>query len=128
MSRSSHCRPVVRWFAAVVAACAPVLAAAEFHCERSVEVNSSWCHESVIPSVKQADASAVCLDFAKKLTARCKPTWDQARSCEEFSRRFADLLVSTCLARGVSERACEDWGNSFAVAPLNRCERKRVSY
>ncbi|BDG06645.1 hypothetical protein [Anaeromyxobacter oryzae] len=128
MLRSTGHSAVVRVLAAILAACLPVLGSAEFHCERSVEVNASWCQESVMPSVRQVDASAICLDFQKRLAAKCKPSWDQVKSCDEFSRRFADLLVATCLARGVSEKACEDWGNSFAVGPLTRCERKKVSY
>jgi hypothetical protein len=128
MTRSSRSSSAFRALAAIALACAPLAGSAEFLCERSVQVNASWCQESVIPSVRQADASVVCLEFTKRLGARCRPSWDQVKSCDEFSRRFADLLVATCVARGVPEKACEDWGNSFAIGPYTRCERKRTSW
>jgi hypothetical protein len=128
MTRTLRALHLARRLAMGVALAVPLAASAELNCERSVDVNAAGCQESVMPSVKQSEALAVCTAFRERLAARCKPSWDRFASCEEFSRRFADLLVATCVAKGVSEKACADWGNSFAVAPQTRCERKRTSY
>jgi len=119
---------MLRGLAALVAALAPHVASAQFRCDQSVQVNAAWCQESLIPSVKQGDASAVCSAFTRKLQATCRPDWDRFTSCDEFARRFADLLVQVCRSKHVPEKACADWGNSFAVGPLTRCERKHVKY
>src|SRR5829696_5021490 len=111
MTRTHRVLHLARRLAVGVALAIPLAASAELNCERSVDVNAAGCQESVMPSVKQADALAVCTAFRERLTVKCKPSWDRFTSCEEFSRRFADLLVATCLAKGVSDKACDDWGN-----------------
>jgi hypothetical protein len=117
-----------RWLAALAAAAAPIVAAAELSCEKSVDYNSARCVDSAIVRIKPVDASAVCADFTKRLGRACRPQWDRFDSCDQFAGRFEELLSRSCLARGVPERDCSEWLDVFRANLVARCERGRTSY
>jgi hypothetical protein len=107
---------------------APGPASAGFSCERSVQLQASWCASSLITSIPQREATLVCTDYTNRLATQCRPDWDQFKSCREFADRFARLLVKTCQDHKLGKKACQHWGDAYLVGPLGRCERGKTSY
>jgi len=104
------------------------LAAAGFSCERSVQLQASWCASSLITSIPQREATLVCREYTRRLAAQCRPEWDRFKSCQEFAGRFTRLLVRTCQDHKLGQKACQHWGDAYLVGPLGRCERGKTSY
>jgi hypothetical protein len=119
---------VGRWLLVVVAWSAPAAALAAFNCAQSVEYQSAWCTGSQITSIPRAEASRACAAFSKSLTSRCRTDWDRFKSCDQFARRFEDLLVEACRSQKVSRKHCQSWSEAFAQGPLRRCERGRFTF
>jgi len=117
----------VHVLAVVVALAAPGLASAGFSCERSVQLQASWCASSLITSIPQREATLVCREYTRRLAAQCRPEWDQFKSCQEFAGRFTRLLVKTCQDQKLGKKACQHWGDAYLVGPLGRCERGKTS-
>ncbi len=107
---------------------APAAASARFSCEKSVQLQGSWCASSQITSIPAREATAVCTEFTRVLADRCQPGWDQFRSCQEFAGRFTGLLVRTCEAHKLGKKACQRWGEAFQVGPMGRCQRGKTGY
>jgi hypothetical protein len=106
----------------------PAPAAAGFNCEHSVAYQAAWCANSQITSIRQADATAVCADFTRKLEKSCRPDWDRFSGCADFARRFEELLVEACVARKVARKHCQSWGAAFTEGTLARCQRGRTTF
>jgi len=117
-----------RILALALACAAPVLAAAEFRCDQSVEAHATWCTGSQITSIPQRDAAAACRDFTRRLGQQCRADWDQFKDCREFAGRFERLLVESCRAQKVPKKSCQQWGEAFLVGPQTRCQRGRFRY
>jgi hypothetical protein len=121
-------RWVGRWLVVVLAWSAPAAAMAAFNCAQSVDYQSAWCAGSQITSIPQAEASRACAAFSKSLASRCRTDWDKFRSCDQFARRFEDLLLESCQGQKVSRKRCQSWSAAFAQGPLRRCERGRFTF
>ena len=107
---------------------APRPAAAEFHCDASVDYHSNRCASTQVTSVGKEAGTAVCTDYARRIGETCRPDWDKFKTCDDFARRFETLLVDVCTAHRVSARSCRAWGDVYAAGERTRCQRKRSSY
>jgi hypothetical protein len=113
---------------AAVLCTAPGPAAAEFRCAASVDYHANRCASSQITSIGKVAGAAICTDYTRRLGEVCRPDWDRFKSCQDFARRFENLLVDACKARQLPSKSCRDWGDAYASGERTRCERGRSSY
>jgi hypothetical protein len=113
---------------AAAVASAPRPAAAEFRCSASVDYHANRCASTQVTSVGKEAGTAVCTDYARRIGETCRPDWDQFKTCDDYARRFENLLVDACAAHRVSARSCRAWVDAYGAGERNRCQRKRATY
>lgn len=107
---------------------APRPVAAEFRCTASVDYHANRCASSIVTSVGKEAGAAVCTDYTRRLGEACRPDWDKFKTCDDFARRFENLLVDACRAQQVAAKSCRAWGDAYAAGERTRCERKHSTY